>query len=63
MIPPLEHTLSTDSKETGFVDGRTQVVTQSPNHHAKIHFAIRDLQIKVNEIISFVNELEIPDEP
>lgn len=53
--------LSTDTTETG--SNVNNVVVITPKQHAKLHFAIRELQLKINELVDVVNALEIPDEP
>lgn len=56
MIEKLK-TLSADTKETAGLLRGTEV-TISAQQHARMHFAVRDLQLKLNEVIEVLNSME-----
>lgn len=59
-IEPLK-ILSADSKETADLRQGVHVQITAPQH-AKLHFAVRNLQLKVNELVDVINAMEIPDD-
>lgn len=61
-IEPLQ-ILSADSKETAeHRFGIFSDVQITAPQHAKMHHAVRNLQLKVNELVDVINAMEIPDD-